>query len=89
MNKKNPRKCDCGGITIYVGFQQFLPKSRKSLKNLSKERKIKMEERLQKFLANQGVCSRRKAEEYISLRQSKSKWKNSYRVRNKGKSAKR
>ena len=24
-----------------------------------------MEERLQKFLANQGVCSRRKAEEYI------------------------
>lgn len=48
-----------------------------------------MEERLQKFLANQGVCSRRKAEEYISLRQSKSKWKNSYRIRNKGKSAKR
>lgn len=24
-----------------------------------------MEERLQKFLANQGICSRRKAEEYI------------------------
>ena len=24
-----------------------------------------MEERLQKFLANQGVCSRRKAEQYI------------------------
>ena len=24
-----------------------------------------MEERLQKFLANQGLCSRRKAEEYI------------------------
>ena len=25
-----------------------------------------MEERLQKFLANQGICSRRKAEEYIT-----------------------
>ena len=45
--------------------------------------------RLQKYLAECGIASRRKAEEYISLRQSKSKWKNSYRVRNKGKSAKR
>lgn len=33
-----------------------------------------MEERLQKFLANQGICSRRKAEEYILAGKVKSKW---------------
>lgn len=40
------------------------------------------EERLQKYLAECGVASRRKCEEYIMLRKGKSKWKNSNRVRN-------
>lgn len=32
--------------------------------------------RLQKYLANNGIASRRKCEEYIQERKSKSKWNN-------------
>ncbi len=42
---------------------------------------INMEERLQKYLAECGIASRRKCEEYIIQGKSSSKWKNNYRTR--------
>ena len=36
---------------------------------------VNMEERLQKYLAECGVASRRKCEELITMRKSESKWK--------------
>jgi 16S rRNA U516 pseudouridylate synthase RsuA-like enzyme len=47
------------------------------------------EERLQKYLAECGVASRRKCEEYITLRICKSKWRDCNRTWNKNNSRKR
>ncbi len=42
--------------------------------------------RLQKFLASNGIASRRKCEELISARQGYGEWKNCYRIGNQDKS---